>query len=142
MANAHDKRIRAATDLLSALRNSNPIVIAAAAAEVAFRFQSGMLGVEAAQGLFEQLRVLGWPGELSPAEIERVGAKAVRRFRIVMQCRMCGETFRVEPALHDDQIRKKARDLSPPKVTLHQDLLLPGDTTCLGLVTVLGLHEV
>lgn len=137
MVSGPDSRIRAARELLVALRKTNAIVLDAAAKEAAFRFQSGLLGSGEAAKIFEQLRILGWDGELGV--IER--APKVR-YRIIAACRLCKETFRADPLLDEDQVRRRARDLSPPKVTLHQDLFLPGESACLGIVTVQGLAEV
>lgn len=110
----------------------------AAAREAAFRFQSGLLGSAEAARLFEQLRILGWDGELG-----ELTQAEVRRYRLIASCRLCGERFGVDPPLSEAQTRRRARDLSPPKITLHQDLFLPGECACLGLVIVQGLviHE-
>lgn len=136
---APDRRVLAARELLRALRKANPIVLDTAAKEAAFRFQSGLLGAGDAARLFEQLQILGWDGTLE-AKLEPA---VMKRFRLIASCRLCGVTFTVDPPLGEAQIRVKARDLSPPKITLHQDLFLPGECECLGVAIVQGLviHE-
>lgn len=131
-----DKRVNAAQALVLALRKANPIVIDAAAKETAFRFQSGMLGAGDAQAVFEQLRLLGWAGALPDLS---TAPPPETRYLVVLACRLCGCRLTTDHALNEERVRKRLRDLSPPQVTLHQDLTLPGDSECLGVLIAQGL---
>lgn len=134
MASESDKLRREARDLIASLRKVTPILLMEAARLVELRAEDQSIAPSHVQGLFEQLRVLGWDGV--PREHQESDSWD---WVVVLRCKLCGETVRSQAAHEALAPRRLASHISSPR--LHSDYPREAEPHCRGLLEVLGLSR-
>lgn len=130
MASESDKLRREARDLIASLRKVTPILLMEAARLVELRAEDQSIAPSHVQGLFEQLRVLGWDGAPQERTCEMTS------WDVILRCKNCGQLVHSDPV----PTELRAKNLA---LRLHSSPAFHSayfhDSGCLGLLEVLAL---